>query len=122
MLRFFNVLLVMGVLVAAYFIYALEHDRRDGERRIAEIGLRIAEERETARLLQAEWSLLTRPERVEHLARKHLKIGPLGAQQVIGEADIVHKVPPHPIIAPGTPGTDPIGDMVEELEQQRGSP
>jgi hypothetical protein len=106
----------MGVLVAAYFIYGLEHQRRDGERRIEGLRLRIAEERETARLLNAEWSLLTRPDRIERLARKHLKLEPLGPQQLVDEADIAGRVPQQPIIAPGTPGTDPIGDVLEALD------
>ncbi|MDP9138041.1 MAG: cell division protein FtsL [Pseudomonadota bacterium] len=115
MLRFINAVLVLGVLVAAYFIYALEHQRRDGERHIAQLETRIAEERESARLLEAEWSLLTRPDRIERLASKHLKLAPPRPQQLIGESEIVRKVPQHPIIVPGTPGTDPIGDVLEAI-------
>ena len=119
MLRFINAVLVLGVLVAAYFIYALEHQRRDGERQIAELKLRIAEEQETAKLLEAEWSLLTRLDRIERLANKHLQLEPPGPRQLIGESDIARRVPRHPLIVPGTPGTDPIGDVLEELERDR---
>jgi cell division protein FtsL len=116
MLRFCNAVLVVGVLVAAYFIYALEHQRRDGERRIAQLELRIGEERETQKLLTAEWSLLTRPDRIEHLAKKHLKLAPLDPPQLIGESDLALRVPQDPIVVPGTLGTDPIGDVLEALE------
>jgi cell division protein FtsL len=118
MLRVFNALLVIGVLAAAYLIYGLEHQRRAVELEIAGLKLRIAEERETAKLLEAEWSLLTRPDRIEHLARKHLKLAPMDLRQLAGEAELGAKVPPLPVVAPGTPGTDPIGDILKVLDRE----
>jgi cell division protein FtsL len=115
MLRLVNAMLVMGLLVAAYFIYRLEHATRSGEREIARIDAQITEERESFKLLTAEWSLLTRPDRIERLAAKHLQLRAMGPLQAIPESDIPSRVPAAPIIAPGTPGTDPIGDVLKEL-------
>jgi hypothetical protein len=39
----------------------------------------------------------------------------MGPLQAIPESDIPSRVPAAPIIAPGTPGTDPIGDVLKEL-------
>jgi cell division protein FtsL len=111
MLRLVNAMLVMGLLVSAYFIYRLEHATRSGEREIARIEAQITEERESFKLLTAEWSLLTRPDRIERLAAKHLQLRAMGPL----ESDIPSRVPAAPIIAPGTPGTDPIGDVLKEL-------
>ncbi len=116
MLRFLNSLLVVGVLIAAYFVYALEHQRRGVERQMAQLKLRIEEERETAKLLEAEWSLLTRPDRIERLAAKHLQLAPADPRQFIGEVELTTRVPKEPIVVPGTPGTDPIGDVLQALD------
>jgi hypothetical protein len=113
-LRLVNGVLVMGLLVSAYFLYALEHKTRSAEREIVLLGAQIGDERENIKLLTAEWSMLTRPDRIEHLAAKHLKLGVVGPLQRISESEIDARVPAEPIIAPGTPGTDQIGDMLRE--------
>ena len=113
-LRLVNGILVLGLLVSAYYAYALEHKARSAERETALIGAQIRDERENIKLLTAEWSLLTRPDRIEHLAAKHLKLGVVGPQQRISESEIDTRVPAEPIIAPGTPGTDQIGDLLRE--------
>jgi cell division protein FtsL len=113
-LRLVNGVLVMGLLVSAYFLYALEHKARSAEREIVLLGAQIGDERENIKLLTAEWSMLTRPDRIEHLAAKHLKLGVVGPLQRISESEIDGRVPAEPIIAPGTPGTDQIGDMLRE--------
>jgi cell division protein FtsL len=111
-LRVLNGLLVVGLLVSAYFLYALEHKTRTVERDVAVLENQLADERENIRLLSAEWSLLTRPDRIEHLAAKHLKLEVIGPLQRISESEIAERVPAQPVIAPGTPGADPIGDML----------
>jgi cell division protein FtsL len=117
-LRLLNGVLVVGLLVSAYFLYALEHKTRSAEREILLLGAQIRDERENIKLLTAEWSLLTRPDRIEHLAAKHLKLQVIGPLQRISESEIDTRVPAEPVIAPGTPGTDPIGDILRE----QGSP
>jgi cell division protein FtsL len=111
-LRVLNGLLVVGLLVSAYFLYAVEHKTRTVERDITILDNQLADERENIRLLSAEWSLLTRPDRIEHLAAKHLKLEVMGPLQRISESEIAERVPAEPVIAPGTPGSDPIGDML----------
>jgi hypothetical protein len=113
-LRLVNGVLVTGLVVSAYFLYALEHKTRSAERERVLLGAEIGDERENIKLLTAEWSMLTRPDRIEHLAAKHLKLGVVGPLQRISESEIDARVPAEPIIAPGTPGTDQIGDMLRE--------
>jgi cell division protein FtsL len=113
-LRLVNAILVLGLLVSAYYAYTLEHKTRGAERDIALLNAQIKDERENIKLLSAEWGLLTRPDRIEHLAAKHLKLEVVGPQQRISESEIDARVPAEPIIVPGTPGTDQIGDMLRE--------
>ena len=116
MVRMFNALLVLGLLVSAYFIYRLEHATRSGEREIARLEAQIKDEEESLKLLKAEWSLLTRPDRIQYLAAKHLHLKVMSPNQVITHSDIPARVPAEPVVAPGTPGTDPIGDVLKELK------
>jgi cell division protein FtsL len=113
-LRLVNAILVLGLLVSAYYAYTLEHKTRGAERDVVLLNAQIKDERENIKLLSAEWSLLTRPDRIEHLAAKHLKLEVVGPLQRISESEIDTRVPAEPIIAPGTPGTDQIGDMLRE--------
>ena len=42
----------------------------------------IGRERESIRVLKAEWSTLNQPERLQTLARKHLTLAPTGASHI----------------------------------------
>ncbi len=65
MLKILNAFLVMTVLVSGYMLYGLEHATRSQERSIAATQRKIDDTRETIKLLNAEWSSLTRPERIQ---------------------------------------------------------
>ena len=76
MLRFVNICLVLGLVALAYVIYQVKYEARGLDAEIASLGKRIDEERDAIAVLRAEWSLLNRPERIERLAQKYLKLAP----------------------------------------------
>jgi cell division protein FtsL len=115
-LRVLNIILVLMVLASAFTIYSLEHETRRGERRIAELKRGISDEQEMIRLLEAEWSNLTRPRRIEQLASRHLQLKPLSPLQLVDEKDIDAKLPLRPVAPEAEPGKDPIADMLRELQ------
>jgi cell division protein FtsL len=117
MFRFINALLVLGLIFASFLTYRLEHATRSGEREVAKLQTRIREEQESYRLLTAEWSLLTRPDRLQHLAQKYLKLGIINPGQVISAGDLEMHLPPEPLIVPNPHAADPIGDVLEQLNQ-----
>ena len=117
MFRLFNAILVLGLLVASYFVYDLEHATRSGEREIVRLQNRIKEERENYKLLTAEWSLLTRPDRIQHLAEKYLKLDVLAPEQVISPNEIEARLPARPAILPDPDAADPIGDVLKKMEE-----
>jgi cell division protein FtsL len=115
-LRILNIVLVLMVLAAAFSLYSLEHETRRGERRIAELKRSISDEQEMIRLLEAEWSNLTRPRRIEQLASQHLDLAPLSPLQLVKERDLDARLP---LAAPSqqpAPGEDPIADMLKVLQ------
>jgi cell division protein FtsL len=115
-LRLVNIFLGMTVLASAFTIYSLEHDTRRGERRIADLKRSIADEQEMMRLLEAEWSNLTRPRRLEQLANQHLTLAPISALQQVREEELPARLPIAPYDPAAASDKDPIADMLKVLE------
>ena len=116
MLRTFNACLVVTVLVVAFILYSLEHSIRKTEREIARLDSRISYERETIKLLSAEWNSLTRPERLQKLAEEHLGLKTTSADQFISRAEIAVRVPAEPYVRLEEKGKDAIGDILKAME------
>lgn len=116
MLKIFNALLVVAVLVAGYALYGLEHATRSEERGIAQTKHKIEETREAIKLLNAEWSSLTRPERIQKLAEQNLNLQPTKAQQFVSIEDLLTKVPETVPVKLEEEGKDPIGDILMKMQ------
>ncbi len=118
MLRLFNIVLVAGVLASGFALYTLEHNTRALERQIAATEKATEGEYEMIGLLDAEWSMLTRPQRLERLARHHLNMGPLLPDQIKRLDDVTGSLPPAPAAAPGeTPASeDPLADLLRMMQ------
>lgn len=83
MLRFVNICLVLGLVALAYVIYQVKYEARALDEEIASLGKEIDTERDSLAVLRAEWSLLNRPERIERLAEKYLKLAPIQPRQLV---------------------------------------
>ena len=115
MLKIVNSLLVVTLLIAAFVVYSLEYSIRQGEREIALVKKQTQQARQTIRLLDAEWSMLTRPDRLQRLAIEHLKLKPLDARQVVAKNRLAAKLPERPALDPSQTTNDPIAKMLEGL-------
>jgi cell division protein FtsL len=82
-LRFVNVCLVLALGALAYVIYEVKYEARALDEKIAVLQKDIEAERDGVAVLRAEWSLLNRPERIERLALKYLKLGPARPSQLV---------------------------------------
>jgi len=114
--KFFNACLVLAVLISAFVLYSLEHSTRGLERQIAKLKSGILDEREEIKVLGAEWSSLTRPERLQKLAAENLKLKTVTAQQFISEDELPAKVPPEPVLVVNEKSKDPIADILKEMQ------
>jgi cell division protein FtsL len=83
MLRFVNICLVLALVALAYVIYEGKYEARALDEDIGGLRKDIEKERDAVAVLRAEWSLLNRPERIERLAIKHLKLKPAQPQQLV---------------------------------------
>lgn len=73
-------LLVMLMLAA---IYSVKYETWQLRREARRLEARIAEETRTIAILRADWAYLSRPERIERLARQHLKMAPAKPTQIV---------------------------------------
>lgn len=115
MLKIANTFLVVSLLIAAFVVYSLEYSIKEGERDIALAKKQTKKAQQTIRLLKAEWSLLSRSERLQRLAIEHLKLQPVGARQIVGIKTLASRVPERPALDPSKTKNDPIAKMLKEL-------
>ncbi len=116
MVKFVNAVLVLAVLVSASFLYSLEHATRGKERQIAKLNAAISEEREATKVLSAEWSSLTRPDRLQKLSEQHLKLKPVAADQIVAVEELAQRLPDAPVVKPVEDTADPIGAILKEMQ------
>jgi cell division protein FtsL len=116
MLRAFNACLVLAVLASAYVLYSLEHSIRGMERQIARTDAAIANEKEMIGLLNAEWSSLVRPERLQRLAEQHLKLKRISPDQFVKINELTARIPAEPPVKLEEEGKDAIGDILKAME------
>ncbi len=93
--------------LAVFCATALYHTSQrvnDGRGEIARLEQNIAREEESLRVLNAEWSYLNKPARLEKLAAEHLKLVPMKARQFARFSDI--DAPP--------PAPTPLAEKKEE--------
>lgn len=115
MLKVVNGLLVIALLVAAFTVYSLEYSIKQGEREIAAAKAKARETRETMKLLDAEWSMLSRPERLQRLADEYLELKPQTAVQTVDASQLKAQLKPRPPFNPAQAKEDPIAKMLEGL-------
>jgi hypothetical protein len=111
-LRVLN-LVVIGVLVlAAAYVYRIKFDATIQAERLARLRGELRHERDKIAALRAEWEQLDSPARIETLAKRYLPLRPIAATQF----DALDRLPERPAEDLAT-RADPIGGMIENLEQ-----
>jgi hypothetical protein len=82
------VLSVGGALGAAYGLYHLEHEVKTMERVLSKVEEGARRDSEAIQVLQAEWSYLNRPERLQELSTRHLSLAPSMLKQIATPASL----------------------------------
>ena len=83
-------LLAFGFLAGlVILIYDMKFETRRLEDRAAQLERAIEDEKDNIALMRAEWSHVSRPERIEALARTILKLEPVKAEQLIADGDFM---------------------------------
>ncbi len=112
-----NVLLVIGLVGFAMFLYGREQQTRMAEREIRSIRAEIAREEESMRLLRIEWAMLNNPMRLERLAARHLELRPVLPERIRPVdgvlADVPRKVPDSPAA-----GVRSLDDLIARIQKE----
>lgn len=119
MIRIFNFVLVVAVVILSAGLYDIKYRADAAEKRVAQLERGIANEQEGIRVLRAEWSYLNQPERLQELARRYTNLEPLKASQ-IGTFDDIPM--PHKADDFYAPNRKPLGGYAGALPQDVGAP
>lgn len=124
MLRILNILAICALVGSAVYAYTIKYQTSYRAEQIAKTKLEIKAERDAIAVLRADWSYMTRPERLQPLADKYLPdFTPLQVTQLISPQSLPQKTrsdsigaklseiglsaPATPPAAPAAPTTTP---------------
>lgn len=70
------------ILAASLGLYAVKYRVQTLQKEIAEVTRKLDAERESLHVVSAEWAYLNRPERLQALSEKYLKLKPMRGEQL----------------------------------------
>jgi hypothetical protein len=115
MIRWLQVLSVVGAAGAAVFVFHVKYRAEAVAEHATNLQRELDRENETISLLEAEWSLLIQPARVQGLVERHaelLELQPLDPNQITK----IEKLP----MRPSGPAPDDEAALSDLLEGQAG--
>lgn len=86
MLKTLNILLITVMIGAAAYTYQIKHEAELIEEAVSKVNRKIALEKETISLLQADWTLLDQPGRLQRLVEIYageLTLQPIRPDQIV---------------------------------------
>jgi cell division protein FtsL len=113
-MRLLNLVMIVALVLAAAYVYRIKFESTLQAERVAKLRAEIRRERDMIASLRAEWARLDNPGRIQGLARRHLELKPIDPSQ-FGALDSLPMRPPS-LVPPDS--DDPIGAMIEDLDQR----
>lgn len=96
-----NALLWLVLIVAsASGLYTVKYRVQAIQTEVTKVTRDLEQERESLRVVEAEWAYLTRPERIQKLATRYLKLQPVQTRQIASD-DTLRRATPR--VQPVTP-------------------
>jgi cell division protein FtsL len=108
MMRVLNICVIGALVLAAADVYTIKFDSTRQAQRVAKLRLEIRRERDAVAALRAEWAKLDNPARIQDLARRHLQLKPVEAQQI----DPLDHLPERPANLVAVDEADPIATVI----------
>ena len=105
MMRIVNTAAVLVTLAVAFALYHVKYETQAEQRDIRALTADLAAQQDAIQVLQAEWSLLNQPERLEGLVERHTELQPLAPAQIVNLADL----PARPKAVPGLEADPSLG-------------
>lgn len=89
--RLTTTLVLLLIVASGVGLYQLKYKTQQLQREVTALDRQLAADREAIRVLEAEWTYLTRPERVAALAERYLALEPTSGLQVLASIDKVER-------------------------------
>ena len=108
MLRLTDIILVFIVVAGAAWTYQIKYEAENSADRLRELNAKIAQQNEKIVLLQADWAIMTGPERLSPVAeafKDQLQLSPLKSEQIITLDELPEMRPEEPV--------DKLGELLE---------
>ena len=83
-----NVVFLAATVTVAFLNYHVKYDAQHKAQTLAKIERQITQEDEQIKILEAEWSHLNEPARLQALAERNLTLEPISAAQVVQLGDL----------------------------------
>ncbi len=115
MIRTTDIALFTLMIAAAAGTYKIKAEANLKQNEIRRIEKQIAFEEDTIDLLEADWAMLTQPERLQKLAEKYadaLSLQPIEARQVVSVRDVPEKGV--------APDDDVIAETIAKMAKEKG--
>jgi cell division protein FtsL len=113
MLRILHIVVLAALVLAAADVYKIKYESTQQAERVAKLRTEIRREQDAIAGLRADKSRLERPDRIQALATRHLKLKSLDPRQLDALANLPARPPE--LVPAGT--VDPIGVVIEKLEE-----
>jgi len=113
-MRLLNIVVIAVLILAASFVYKIKFDSTLQAERVGKVAGEIRRERDAVAALRAEWGKLAAPNRIEELAKRHLKLQPVRPTQFDSLANLPAR--PLPPDVPATSSPDTTGSVPAQPE------
>lgn len=110
--RLINAFAVVILIGSAAWVYRIKYESTWQAEEVSRLERQIAREKAAIAVLTAEWTHLTRPDRIQAIAEKHIGLKPVDPRQMVAAADL----PMRP------PKVDAIGDAIASLGMEESVP
>lgn len=88
MISRFTMIWILLAVLAGGALFVIKHEVQEAESDLIALQRQIDAERETIHVLEAEWSYLTRPSRLERLSDRYLDLQPANGAQILPAIDL----------------------------------
>jgi hypothetical protein len=109
MIRIGTLIWMAAVALVGYAMFQVKYEVVQQEEQLARLNRQIADGREAIRVLNAEWSFLSQPARLNELAKRYLTLVPIGTAQLLNNLDAL------PMRPAGATAADTAGRMFAPL-------
>jgi hypothetical protein len=107
MMRLSTLVWALLVGLSGYAMFQMKYEVAQLDDELAHLNRQIVTGRDQMRVLDAEWSFLNQPARLDQLAKRFLTLGPIGTDQIGHVSQLPRRSPSPPAAVAAAPPSAP---------------